>query len=272
MRGRVLVMTAVPGAPGPRRLLLSPLARRGAGGLPAALAFGSVGLRFMVTSGISAGEERNAPPYIIRMVPLWFQIVVFLPTGACADPRSANYSRPRADRPRLERLRRIADNSRQGGGKLRIRPATPDRSDRQRLSLKGFPQAAGLCDLPAVARAIARRSAVADPAPVASRRGPDSAAEAIGVSSRGTSSVKEIAPTAARAELETRPCRRPGRCGAASRARSLHSGGLAELIFERLIRFLGKIGVEISQSSRLRDKTLVGALGVVALHLDCLVE
>jgi hypothetical protein len=34
------------------------------------------------------------------MVPLWFQIVVFLPTGACADPCSANYSRSRAGRPR----------------------------------------------------------------------------------------------------------------------------------------------------------------------------
>src|SRR5262245_124666 len=48
--------------------------------------------------------------------------------------------------------------------------------------------------------------------------------------------------------------------------------GLAELSLERLVGLPRKVGVEFAELGRLRDKRLVRALGVVALHLDRLIE
>src|SRR5215470_7210149 len=75
-------MTAVPGAPAPRRLLLSSSPRRGARGPFAALAFIAVGLRLMGTLrvrtwhlwGAKTADHRS---FIIGTSPPRFQIVIF---------------------------------------------------------------------------------------------------------------------------------------------------------------------------------------------------
>src|SRR5262249_29093022 len=75
-------MTAVPGAPAPRRLLLSSSPRRGARGPFATLAFISVGLRLMGTLRVRTWQLWGAKTadrrcIIIRTSPPRFQIVIF---------------------------------------------------------------------------------------------------------------------------------------------------------------------------------------------------
>jgi hypothetical protein len=53
-------------------------------------------LRIGAWQQLGVGEKL---PYIIRMVPLWFQIVVFLLTDRRSSPRFAKFSKSGADPP-----------------------------------------------------------------------------------------------------------------------------------------------------------------------------
>src|SRR5262245_17067338 len=84
-----------------------------------------------------------------------------------------------------------------------------------------------------------------------------------------------------RRTLSTRPRKlrsktKPGLCGRALHRRRndalLHRGDLPELALERLVGLPGEVGIKLAELGRFRHKALIGALGIVGLHLDRLFE
>src|SRR5262249_20101662 len=69
---------------------------------------------------------------------------------------------------------------------------------------------------------------------------------------------------------------KPGSCGRALHRRRgdalLHRGDFPELALERLVGLPGEVGIKLAELGRLRHEALIGALGVVGLHLDRLFE
>jgi hypothetical protein len=243
-----LVMTAVPGAPGLRRLLSSSSpsrgsSSRGTAALWAALAVVSVGLRLMGTYGSGHGsfgaQYAENHRCIISTAPPRFQIVVPLESSGILT----------------HFVRQIP-----------CRPATLDSIDGLNCGQIGA-VSSEICGFPLATFPSCRLRDLPDNERTSAG---DAAALGCGSDARRHFAAGLHLPGGQSFAQKQSPAHAAGLfiCFLRRNDALLHRGNLAELALEGLIGLAGKVGVEFTELGRLRHKALIGALGIVALNLD----
>src|SRR5215475_11827041 len=269
-------MTAVPGAP--RRFLLPSSPRRGAPGPFATLALISVGLRLMGTLRVRTWQLWGARTADCRCI-----IIMIIRTSPPRFQDSRlSYSRDSSRIPTLFVLHCFANPVPAGPCQVRSTDSIADNSGQFHRKSADFSRNVANVHMLATRRRDAFLvSSSSSSAQLERRRLGGSDIFKYQPVRRRRSSPGAFSAPFLRRTLSTRPRKlrsktKPGLCGRALHRRRndalLYRGDLPELALERLVGLPGEVGIKLAELGRLRHKALVGALGVVGLHLDRLFE